>query len=121
MADIDWALHSNEEIMRAAESVPRIFSAWEEWPPLYGGPGYGWSRRELLPGPSWKSGGTISVQRNTGIPGYGVSWWDGSENLCANNFQTHEEAMTYGDAWLLSRGYRISGQASPQASKESDK
>lgn len=106
VSDVEWAQHTDDEIVRACKAAPRIFGPWEEWDKSYGGPGYAWSRREVFPGPSWKSGGSVSVQRNNGIDGYGVSWWDGTEERYANHFQTPEEAKAYGDAWLVGAGHR---------------
>lgn len=116
MADVEWAQHSNEEVLRAFVTAPRIFGPWEEWPEVYGGPRYAWSRREVFPGPSWKTGGSVSVQRSSGVPGYAVSWHDGKEDRYKSDFQTPEEAMAYGDAWLIGAGHRM--QATPMKSEE---
>jgi hypothetical protein len=107
MGDVEWGEHTNEEIVRSIANAPRIFGPWEAWEASTYGAGYGWSRREVHPGPSWRSGGSVAVQRHTGIPGYGVSWWDGSGERRASNFQTPQEAMAYGDAWLVGAGCRL--------------
>ncbi len=104
MADVEWAQHTDEEVIRACTNPPRIFGPWEEWEHFYGGPGYAWSRKEVFPGPSWKTGGSVSVQRHTGIPGYGVTW---AEQRSAGGFETAEEAMAHGDAWLTEAGHRL--------------
>ncbi len=111
MSDVEWAQHTDEEVMRACTAAPRIFGPWTEWEKLYGGAGYAWSRREVFPGPSWKTGGSATVQRNTGCPGYSVHWHDGKEERRAGDFQAPEEAMAYADAWLIGAGHRI--QAAP--------
>lgn len=109
MAEVEWGQHTNDEIIASIAKAPRIFGPWREWDPRYGGHEYGWSRDELSPGPSWKSGGSIAVQRHTGCPGYGVSWWDGKEQRRKGDFQTAAEAMAYGDAWLTGAGHRLVG------------
>lgn len=106
MAEVEWAQLTDDEVIASVAKAPRIFGPWREWPELYGGPRYAWSRDEVFPGPSWKSGGSVVVMRHTGCPGYGVSWWDGHEERHAGNFATAEEAMAYGDAWLAGAGCR---------------
>jgi hypothetical protein len=107
MSDVEWAQHTDEEVIQACTNPPRIFGPWEPWALFYGGPGYAWSRHEVFPGPSYKSGGSVSVQRHyPSTLGYGVRWWDGEERS-AGNFQTPEEAMAYGDAWLIGAGHRL--------------
>jgi hypothetical protein len=116
MAEVNWEEHTDEEVIRACKTAPRIFGPWEEWDPLYGGRSYAWSRHELHPGPSWKSGGRVSVQRNTGCPGYTVYWWDGVER--SESFASPEEAKACGDAWLNEAGHRIRHAPTPQSSEE---
>jgi len=108
MTDINWAEYTNEEVVRACLNAPRIFGPWEEWDPIFGGKNYAWSRGEVFPGPRWKSGGSISVQRNTGCEGYTLSWWgDGTKSEQSQQFATAEEAMVAGDIWLSNAGIRI--------------
>lgn len=113
MSSIEWAQHTDAEVIEAWQSAPRIFGPWAEWDKIYGGVGYAWSRHEVFPGPCWKSGGTVSVQRNTECPGYAVHWWDETEDRRKGDFQTSEEAMAYGDAWLIGAGHRVTPRQRP--------
>jgi hypothetical protein len=118
MSDIDWDEHTDEEVIRARKTAPRIFGPWTPWDRMFGGDGYAWSRREVFPGPSYRSGGHVSVQRNTGMPGYGVSWWADGREWYENHFATPEEAMARGDEWLMSKGHRL--QTNAGATRSSD-
>ena len=112
MADVDWSHHTDEEIARALQSVPQFYGPWSEWAEFFGGDGYAWSRREYTPGTMGHTGGTVTVMRATGAPGYTVSWWDASPALGGSlkRYALHatvEEAMACGDAWLRERGHRL--------------
>lgn len=110
MGDIDWSQHTDDEIERAYATVPRIFGPW--MPFSFGG---GWSRGEVVPGPSWKTGGSVSVQPCTpNVGGFGVSWWNHGEQY-ENGFRTKEEAMARGDEWLRSNGHRLTDRTDSAA------